>query len=52
MCKVCAGRKNSPPKIDWPSKEQLQKMVNDTSYAKVAAKLGVSPSSVKKRLGK
>lgn len=50
MCKKCAGKKNSPSKIDWPSKEELIKMINDSSISKVASQLGISASAVKKRI--
>jgi len=51
-CKKCAGRKSSPPKINWPSKEELIKMVEKEGYAKVARQLGVGPTSVRKRINK
>lgn len=50
MCKKCAGKKNSPPKIDWPSKEELIKMISNSTISKVADQLGVSASAVKKRI--
>lgn len=46
------ARKLSPPKtkIQWPDTEELVNMVRQSSYAKVAKKLGVSDTAVKKRL--
>lgn len=51
-CKRCAGLASSPPKISWPSKEALAKMVEKDGYAKTARALGVSDSAVRKRLNK
>lgn len=51
-CKRCAGKQNSKPKINWPSTSVLQKMVDKDGYAKTARTLGVSATTVRKRLGK
>lgn len=50
MCKKCAGKQNSPTKINWPSKDQLIKMIDESNISKVASKLGVSVSAVRKRI--
>lgn len=36
-------------KPKWPKDERLLEMVNETSYAATARKIGVSPSTIKKR---
>lgn len=51
-CKRCAAKQNSKTKIDWPSNADLAKMVDKDGYAKVGRKLGVSDSSIRKRLGR
>lgn len=51
-CKRCAGIKNSPTKITWPDQATLLHMVEKDGYRKVAKQLGVSVTSVRKRVGK
>lgn len=51
-CKKCAGIKNSPTKITWPNHITLLAMVEKDGYKKVAEKLGVSVTSIRKRIGK
>lgn len=48
MCRSCSASKRE--KIDWPSMEELQIMVDNEDYSKVARKLHVSPTSVKNKL--
>ena len=49
-CKSCAGKLCHPNKINWPTTEELKKMVKETNYSKVAKTLGVSDVAVKKRI--
>lgn len=49
-CKKCAAIVNNQPRIDWPSKKDLAKMVADTNMSETARQLGVSGNAVKKRL--
>lgn len=51
-CRRCAGLASSPPKIVWPSNSVLAKMVEKDGVAKTARNLGVSHSTVRKRLGR
>ena len=54
-CRPC-GQKRAhregkfPTKIEWPDKLDLQRRVDDSSYAAVARELGVSDNAVRKRL--
>lgn len=50
QCKSCYGKAREKTKIDWPSVEELYKMVHETSYKEVGRKLGVSDNAVRKRL--
>ena len=52
MCKKCAGKKNSPAKINWPDKTTLVKMVEQHGYSKLAKSLRVSVSSGRKAMSK
>lgn len=47
-CIKCAAKKRE--KINWPSQNILQQMVQETNYSITARKLGVSPTSVRDRL--
>lgn len=49
-CKSCSGFALVPTKIEWPSLEELNKMVGETSYLAVGRKLGVSDNAVRKRI--
>lgn len=50
-CKDCSQTNAlSICKINWPSNEELAKLVRTTNYSVVARKLGVSNTAVKKRL--
>ena len=46
----CTGLGTANHKIDWPSTDQLIKMVNEASYVKVGELLGVSDNAVRKRI--
>lgn len=46
-CKACVPKKN---KIDWPSLEDLENMVFETSYSEVGRNLGVSDNAVRKAI--
>jgi hypothetical protein len=48
-CSSCA-LKNRPTKIDWPSIDELKRMVEETSYSAVGRQLGVSDNAIRKRL--
>lgn len=48
-CKRCAGLEQ-PPVCDWPTNDELRKMVSESNVLRVSKKLGVSFNSVKKRL--
>jgi hypothetical protein len=48
-CSINCSSK-SKEKIDWPSHEKLQEMVNNSNYSAVGRKLGVSDNAVRKRL--
>ena len=53
LCRNCnnlKASKNRTTKIDWPPKEDLQKMVDDTNYSAAGRLLGVSDNAVRKRL--
>lgn len=47
-CLKCHSKSNE--KIEWPSNEDLIKLVKETNYVQVAKKLGVSDNSIRKRL--
>jgi len=51
ICAKCY-KKNQETKIQWPSTDELIKMVNKSSYTKVAKDLGVSDNAVRKRIKK
>lgn len=51
MCRKCAAS-DRPTKIDWPDKETLSGMLEDTSMEAVGRRLGVSGNAVRKRLRK
>jgi hypothetical protein len=48
-CKKCTDY-SKPTKINWPNKEELIKMIDESSICATARKLGVSPTSVKRRI--
>lgn len=48
-CKSCAA-KLQPTKINWPDFEELLKMLEQFSFAKVGRMLGVSDNAVRKRI--
>lgn len=48
-CRSCK-QKPRPTKIEWPPHEDLQRMVDETSYVVVGRELGVSNNAVSKRL--
>jgi len=51
LCKSCYGKKYSSRKVkNRPSKEQLLKMIKETSYCAVGRKYGVSDKAVRKWL--
>lgn len=50
VCKLCAARNRE--KIKWPSKSELQTMVDNNGYSKTGRALNVSPTSVKDRLAR
>lgn len=41
-----------PSKIDWPSLEELEKMLEKSNYVQVAKKLGVSDNAIRKHIKK
>lgn len=45
-CKRCVPR----TKIEWPSKQQLLQMIQDSNYEATARQLGVSSNAIRKRL--
>jgi Zn finger protein HypA/HybF involved in hydrogenase expression len=47
-CKPCAGKINSLPKIIWPNKEELEKLVWEQSTWRLAKHLGVSDKAIEK----
>lgn len=47
-CRKCEAKLRY--KISWPNKEELKRMVKETSYSKVARKLGVSDNAVRKHI--
>lgn len=53
-CRMCANQQlkliKRKTKIDWPDINILRRMVNETNKSEVARKLGVSPTSVTKRI--
>ena len=49
-CRSCSSYVYSKPKIEWPTLEELQQMVQDSSYVSVGKKLGVSDSAVRKHI--
>lgn len=48
-CKSCA-LKLRPPKINWPNREDLLNMVQNSSYLAVSKILGVSDNAIRKHL--
>lgn len=51
-CRKCAAKKNARPKIEWPSLEELKRMVKESSYTKVGDDLGVTGKAVSKHIEK
>jgi 5-methylcytosine-specific restriction endonuclease McrA len=51
-CRKCSGFAIVPTKIEWPSLEELTKMVEETSYLAVGKKLGVSDNAIRKHIKK
>ena len=49
-CKPCAGKVKNPTKIQWPSTEDLIKMVESSSYLAIGRKLGVSDNAIRQRI--
>lgn len=49
-CKKCALKNRE--KIEWPTQDELQTMINDIGYAGTARKLNVSSTSIRDRLNK
>ena len=49
-CKSCAGKYIQKTKINWPETQQLIKMIKQSSYTKIAQKLGVSDNAIRKRI--
>jgi RecJ-like exonuclease len=50
MCSSCESKQRE--KVSWPTKEELIKMVEETSYSAVGKNLGVSDNAVRKRINK
>ncbi len=49
QCRNCSNKDRiRKTKIDWPSLEELEKMVSETSYLAVGKELGVSDNAVRK----
>lgn len=56
-CSISCATKNQnsnfrKSKIDWPSNEELLKMLKESNYVQVGKKLGVSDNAIRKRLRK
>lgn len=49
-CKSCSGFALVPTKIEWPSVDELIRMVEETSYLAVGKNLGVSDNAIRKRI--
>ena len=49
-CKPCAGKHIQPTKIQWPSTEDLIKMVAQSSYVAAGKNLGVSDNAIRQRI--
>ena len=49
-CVPCNLPLVSTPKIEWPSVEELTKMVGETSFVAVGRKLGVSDNAIRKHI--
>lgn len=52
LAKTCWRCFQKPAKIDWPSLEELEKMLQESNYVQVAKKLGVSDNAVRKHIKK
>jgi predicted amidophosphoribosyltransferase len=50
-CKSCAVKKCRGTKIDWPTEDVLEKMVEELGYSGTGRELGVSDNAVRKHLG-
>ena len=51
QCRECSNKERTwPTKIDWPSREELERMVSETSYLAVGKSLGVSDNAVRKAI--
>lgn len=51
QCRSCSNKERVRlTKIDWPSLEELKKMVDESSYLSVGKKLGVSDNAVRKAI--
>lgn len=48
-CRSCAA-KQQPTKINWPSVQNIRKMLETKSYTQLGKELGVSGNAIKKRL--
>lgn len=49
-CKSCNGKANAPTKIEWPTNEELHRLLETNSYVTIGKMLGVSDNSIRKRL--
>lgn len=50
-CKSCAAKYRGG-KIDWPARDELLRMISETSFSEVGRKLGVSDNAVRKRISR
>ena len=49
QCRECSNKERiRPTKIEWPSLEELERMISETSYLAVGRQLGVSDNAVRK----
>lgn len=51
-CKKCRGKVAQPTKIQWPSKEELQKLIWEIPSIQIGKNLGVSDKAIEKRCKK
>jgi hypothetical protein len=49
-CKSCSARSQAVYKVEWPSRQDLVKMVDKLGYLATGRILGVSDNAVRKRL--
>jgi len=49
-CKSCAAKEKNKSKIDWPSNDDLLRLIAETNFCEAGRRLGVTDNAIRKRL--